>query len=141
MASSMDHLGPIMRFACAHNGKGVKQATAFATSQGNPEGRWLVAHALALAIAEQTGLEQFRNPNSISLSTNVPHIRDTCIFGQGGQAEHGERKAAAWRFIDAYLDDDHDQQMQVTDTDGDTVIYGLAELLTSTCPSKVHGHG
>lgn len=141
MATSVDHLGAIMRFACTHNGKGVKQAVAYATSQGNPEGRWLVAHSLALAIAEQTGLETLRDPHRTGLPANIAHIRDTCIFGPDDQATHGERKAAAWRFIDAYLDDNNDQQMQVTDTDGDTVIYGLAELLTATCPSKVHGHG
>lgn len=138
MASSVEHLGSIMRFACAHNSKGVKQAVSFATSQGNPEGRWLVAYSLAVAIAENTGLEQFRDPNRTGLPTNIPHIRNTCIFGQIG---HGERKAAAWRFIDAYLDDDHDVQMQVTDSSGDTVIYGLAELMTATCPSKLHDHG
>lgn len=98
---------------------------------GDPDREFILATMYATAFCVQIGIERLKG-TKVDASM-VPTPPENPIFDPH---TYPQRLAAATSFTAAYLRDDYDEQMRITDKHGDEVLHGLAEIVSATCPHR-----
>lgn len=107
---------------------------------GDPDERWLLAHAMATGITVDMGLEHQRGkvPPSGPQVFDLLVVPPPVVLGDAGTRHH--RMIITRRFLACYLGDDYAAQMELCDKHGDLLMLGLVEWAAAVHPEAVDAH-
>lgn len=133
-------LPEVLRAACLRDADLLAEAIRVASSDDDPDGRFLLADAIAVGIVGALGLagKVGAIDPAVDARSLFPWPPEVIIMDEPAYAE---RLLYARRYLLYYMIQDFDGMMELTDRHGPSLLYALAEWNTALCTAGVlHGH-